>query len=1017
MIAFLLSLLPLVVVQAGPSGCGGASTDPNWGPYYYNGNCIQSCPSSTYTYGMSCYDSCPSGTYTYFSDCVSSCPEGTYTYYGNCVGGCPAKMYNRACVDSCPEGTYDYNNGCVDVCPSNTVTEGTRCLENCPSGSYKYNGGCISSCPSTASYLYNGECRDECWKSGLYIKFPGSNTCVYSCPKVYEWKNNTCLEQCAPNQKIAGNGCYDKCPSAIPYADGDTCVQTCPKYIDMTTYDCVDICPQGTTPDSRKFCWPQATPYYTPTYTPYPTYTRQGTYTPYINSCETNQYLDSNGVCHNYPTCSSNQYLGSDYKCHDYTVCNTNQYMNSNGTCVDYSIPSCPYYHNGTCVERCPPTTFIVYDKYCYEDCPLGFKRDGQYCDLTNFTYPCSSTQFLGSDNKCHDFNYNYTNPCPIYETLNAKGECVSYNYTNPCGADQWLFNNTCVPACKQGEFMDMNGHCMNPADMCKRGLPGAVYDPVTYKCECPEGSWMTRNNSFVPPVVCGKAPLDALQPLPHINCRSFIPFTLYDFTLDTCVCDREHPIIVSNPKDSFVPYTCEVAGTPTTVKQCIAPEYFDFIEGECVKGDIMIPTFTPVPTYTVRPSYTPMPSMCPEGTVVIDGGKCQVTVEASPLPSMCPEGTMITMEGCIRMSSSSTKTAMPSRKPSTTSTASRTPKPSDRPNSASSTVSASRTPKPSARVWADVSRKPLPSIEFQPPPREVKRSPAPSAWAKKTIVEIAPEERPPYIDAKVKLPGGNVTEMSKPEKIQDMQASLACALRMPLENIRITSITYIDEKGNKQKIDVDPSKFMMMGDGDIGCYSRNKTASSSTRRLLRQRQLQGKGSIDVDYSIVQPSDDILSMDTTQMNQVISTSPVILEVAASVGSASVESTAVEAVNSNILPSQTPSPTETPVSNFLRNIGMGAGIGGSGFLIIFALIVYRINKKFETKKKKEKEEEAERERKEKEKIQQRVLVNVENGVVNPLRVNSWRAPATKTHFNSYMGESQVRFSPVKTGTGV
>ena len=41
-------------------------------------------------------------------------------------------------------------------------------------------------------------------------------------------------------------------------------------------------------------------------------------------------------------------------------------------------------------------------------------------------------------------------------------------------------------------------------------------------------------------------------------------------------------------------------------------------------------------------------------------------------------------------------------------------------------------------------------------------------------------------------------------------------------------------------------------------------------------------------------------------------------------------------------------------------------------------------------------------------------------VNPLqqrRVDSWRAPVTKSQFSAYMGESQVKFGPIKTGTSV
>ncbi len=725
-------------------------------------------------------------------------------------------------------------------------------------------------------------------------------------------------------------------------------------------------------------CFPEPTGYYTPQpeptgyYTPQPEPTGYYTPQPTPRTCASNEYLTADGTCQTYQPCNFyyngqcvdkcpsgmlEQYGRCVERCEDSTYRNGTScvYMcqsgvGYNGTCLSKCPPEAPnefygkcfdkcpmgsYPNNGicdyncpgfwlntTCVERCPPSMVFVYDKYCTDNCPFGFQLKGQNC----------------------------SNPCQMNQYVDGNGRCVDYP-TNICEEGQWYFNNTCMPACKEGEFMDMNGKCNNPQRMCEQGLPGGVYNPTTYKCDCPEGHWMKRNNSFVPPVACAPIPPDVPKPYPHIACKSFIPYTVFDFNLDTCVCDADHPVIVNNPKDSFVPYTCEVAGTPTTIKPCDGGMYFDFIEGECnyPKDTIRItPTFTPYPspTYTVRPSYTPF-----------------VSIQVTSKPSPCPDGMIMTVTGCVREggivmetptlkpqpTSTATRTALPSRKPSMSSTPTRSAKPSDRPNSVTSTPSASRSVKPSNRIFADVSRKPLPSIDLQPPPADVKRSPAPSAWPKKMIMDIPQEERPSYIDAKVKLPGGNVTEMTKPEKIQDMQASLACALRMPLENIRITSIVYVDDKGVKQTLDVDPTKFMMMGDGDIGCYSRNKTASA--RRLGAQRNLQSKGSIDVDYSIIQPSDDILSMDTTQMNEVIATSPVILEVAASVGSSSVESAAVEA-SLNAAPSPAPSGvvtsstgTDSTFATFQGYVGGGiAGFAVFGGLVIALIFYYKENKR-------------------------------------------------------------------------
>lgn len=785
-----------------------------------------SCSGSTpYLYGGSCYGSCPSGTYAYSSDCVSTCPSGTQPENGNCVSGtgCSSYSYNGQCVSACPTGTYYYNNVCYDTCPTNTIVSVDSCIEECPYGSYMSNGQCVTGC----RWTFRGECSDECWKSGNYIKFPGSNECVTSCPKVYEMKNNTCLDACAPGQKLVGTGCVDKCPMQMPYANGNRCDMSCPVYVDTTTYNCVDSCPSGTTLNGKR-CEKDSVP-----------------------TCNTNQYLDASNTCRDIPSCSSTQFLGSDYLCYDAPItsvsCNSTQYINSNGTCVNFP-------ERETCMEN---------------------------------------------------------------EVLSSDGKCIVVSEIH-CNENQWYFNNTCISACKDGEFLDMNGKCNDPQKMCHESLPGGYYNTTTQKCDCPLSFWITRIPNAQPP----KSPIQCVQTRmdnpPRIDCQSFIPYTVYITEFDTCVCNTEYPVIVQNTDDWFLPFKCASQGTTTNVKPCDREYYFDFLKGECVKGDIYrIPTFTPIvtskpdATWSPRPSYTAIPSII-------------VRESMTPKPSQ-------------------TMTAMPSRRPSQSASLTRSPKPSDRPGSPSSSISVSRTPRPSAAIYADVSRKPLPSVKPLPPPL-VAKSPAPSPWPKKVEVVLEPEEKPAYIEAKVSVSGGNATEMTKPEKIQEMQASLACTLRMPLENILITNITYVDEKGVIQKLDVDPTKFMMAGDGSTECYDMKKPVNSTGGRLLRS--LQATGAIEVDYAIVAPSDDILAMDTTQMQQVISTSPIMIQAANSVGGTKLTATSLEFLRSQISPSASPSPLATTGLFVDLRAAIGGGIGAIALLvgIAAAFIMYSSQKK-------------------------------------------------------------------------
>jgi hypothetical protein len=940
--------------------------------------------STPYKFGSDCYDSCPPGTYAYFSDCMTTCPAGTNTYNGNCVGGCPARTYNGACVDICPANTFDYNNGCVDSCPSYTVVDGSRCMDSCATGYYKHGSGCVAACPDTSSYIYKGECRDECWKSGLYYTSPGSKECVSMCPTFYEWTTNTCIDQCAPGQKISGTGCYDQCPSTVPYELNGRCEVTCPNFYVISQMKCVDVCPSGTVLNGKRCEMQNTPTCSGSQYlgsdnacNDYPSHNHTTV------SCGSNQYVNSNGTCVDYMVCSGNQYLDSDGKCHNYQntcpfwfnntcvlecprgtlvtawnscvdTCPEYMFRNGtscvfqcmggssyNGTCVTVCprdspvsffgkcVDSCPsgtynmgdgvceygcsgFYLGDKCVDRCPAGMVTLYDKHCVERCPSDMVQNGTRCESHcpstqyymngvcndhgsggNWTNPCPSGQYPGgADGKCVDFgNSTWTpSPCPDGHYMTSTGTCMK-----PCASDQWYWNNTCIPACRDGEALTMEGNCMNMAEMCRDALPGSVMNTVTRSCECPDGQWITRDlemkDNTKMPARCSPGGPD------RINCRSFVANTVYDADLAQCVCNAENPVVVPVADATWFPYACAPAGTVTTVKQCVAPEYFDFMEGRCVVVDGPMPS--------ARPSVDVKPS---------------ASMSAKPKPS-CDLISSAFVDGvCVRRTSTATRTAMPSKYPSPSSTSTRSAKPSNIPGSPSPSISASRSVKPSARVYADVSRKPLPSLEVvRPPPAEVRKSPAPSPWAKKVVVEIPPEEKPAYIDARMTVAGGNATEIAKPERIQQIQASLACTLRMPLENVRIQNITSVDSTGRKERVPVDPAAFAMVGDGSTDCYDFRNT-SVGGRRMLRALGSTSGGAIEIDYAIIAPSDDILSMDTAQFNDVISQSPVMFAAAVAVGGISVTAQAVDSQKVDA-----PVPSASPQGTLLSSTGAGSTI--------------------------------------------------------------------------------------------
>ena len=561
---------------------------------------------------------------------------------------------------------------------------------------------------------------------------------------------------------------------------------------------------------------------------------------------------------------------------------------------------------NGTCVERCQNGTVSVFDKYCVDKCPADMRQNGTRCEPL-----CAPGQIL-MNGVCTDWSDgrgNWTengSHCKPYEYLNSNGTCILYGPT--CRSDQWFWNGTCIPACREVEALTMDGKCMAIADLCSYSLPGSIMNNVTRTCECPAGSWITRDvgtkDLARPPIRCSSTSAEA----PRIDCPSFVANAVYVADLENCVCPAAYPIVVPVADVIWFPYACASPGTASSIKQCERPSYFDFLEGGCVdSGSEPTPTVIAKPSATISAKPTAMVSLRPMASA-----------------SMTVRPRMESVSATSTGKTTATTTALPSRYPSRSASITRTPARSAIPGSPTPSTTPSRSVKPSGLVFAaDVSRAPLPSlVAVRPPPAAVQKSPAPSPWPKRVELVLPPEEKPAYIDARMTIAGANATEAAKPERIQQVQASLACTLRMPLENIRIQNITVTDSAtATEIRVPVDPSAFMMVGDGSSDCYDfRNLT---NGRRL---RALSGSttGAIHIDYAIVAPSDEILAMDTVQFNDVLSKSSVLVAASTAVGGRGVTATATD-TRRVVFVRPTASPGALASSEFDMRMALGVGI--------------------------------------------------------------------------------------------
>ena len=239
---------------------------------------------------------------------------------------------------------------------------------------------------------------------------------------------------------------------------------------------------------------------------------------------------------------------------------------------------------------------------------------------------------------------------------------------------------------------------------------------------------------------------------------------------------------------------------------------------------------------------------------------------------------------------------------------------------------SSTQKPRRTDIIWRpEISRQPLPSLRphFTP----LRASPMPTPW--RPIKPMEPNvERPLYIQSTLRLSSANETAIQKPEKLQEIQASIACSLRMPIENVRIMNITVLQRDGSRKVII--PDFTPLSGNGSVQCFTLIK---NNAQRLLRSRTLQQTGSVDIDYIIIDPSVDILSLTPTEFAAIMGDSPSIASVAASVGSTGVSVSSESAQSST----ETTTSSGSPV-----NIGaIAGGIVGSIAIAIVGIATYKI----------------------------------------------------------------------------
>lgn len=754
----------------------------------------------------------------------------------------------------------------------------------------------------------------------------GQGTTGTSCPAgTYLLRDGSCVTQCPPGTfpdvdvcvPIPSDGTETFVPSPSPSATvlPSTPLPTPFQTTDFFTNDSSVVggggCPTGTVLTTSGTCVR-----ITPPPTPYPTpgFYKNDTS---VTGCPTGAYITSNGTCV-FPSALPTPFPTRQ-------ACPDGMMMTTTGDCIHLTPPPtpaptrqvCPDGTISTTTGDCIRLTPLPTSAPTRQVCPDGtiLTPTGSCVRVTSPPTPFPTPGFFRNDTKP---------PCPVGFFMTPDGVCKQIPPN---------FGNDTMSPCPTGFFMTPAGFCVSFDAMCDKEMAGTRFNPETRRCECPFNMWIVRNRTATTRddfAMCAPIPSSVVTtlPPPRIACASFIPNTVYVKDLDTCLCARDFPVIVPMPDDPMLPFRCAQAGTESPIATCLLPTYFDFLEGRCVfpeflRNDTNIDIDgTPLPTVRPTPIVAPSKPMTPRPTPLAPSNPMtpRPTRLTNPSAPPTPLPTRIYMRSAYP-----TPSAPPTDRP--------TPRPTRNPET---TPSSTRTPRPAEAIWADVSRPPLPSVDAKPPRDEIPRLPLPSPWVPRRNITLESWEMPPRIDSTIQLPGADSTAVDRPETIQQVQASLACSLRLPLENVRITNITVVSGTGTRRPIQLDPSAYALTSNGNKECLQiLNDTASP-----VRRRRLQGSSGGDtvvVDYAIVNPPVEIVALTATELTTILTESPTMTTVAANVGSSGVVvTTEGSANNAGGQPSAPPTATDDS-SPSVPSWAAAAGGAAAGAAIVIAVV--------------------------------------------------------------------------------
>jgi len=402
---------------------------------------------------------------------------------------------------------------------------------------------------------------------------------------------------------------------------------------------------------------------------------------------------------------------------------------------------------------------------------------------------------------------------------------------------------------------------------------------------------------------------------------------------------------VTSCPSSSPVPNTC-LGGNCTRPDMSPAPSPYPCTYGNCTRPS-MSSVPSPPPSFSSMPSMIPPPSSSPIPCDVTAAGQ-NCNTKPSPPPSMTPQPPRMSPQPSPPPSMSPQSSNVPPRSPIESSSPSpseiptRSPMPT-KPTMESSSPSSSEMPTKSMMPTRSMLPTPPPSQKPSPPPTQSpqkSQEPPVQSQQPSSIPSRSVKPNPP-INTQINFRGLNLQQVTN-NTLQQIQGSISCSLNTPSSNIILQNVSFTDTTGARYNIPFDATLVNQQSASCTTSSSRSLRSSNSNdvkssnsksltvrgpNSLQNIRKLQATTILTVNYIIMNPSNDLLNMNETALETLITSSPFI----ASVGlGAPQQSTVASSSNNNNLITAIAAP-------------LGA-IAAIAIIAVVVLLVYNNNRK-------------------------------------------------------------------------